>query len=46
MSYLQDPGIVFTDLDERRNRIAIRMYPRRGVREKMQVIIASQGCAS
>ena len=38
----EDPGIVFTDLDERRNRIAIRMYPRRGVREKMQVIIASQ----
>ena len=39
----QVPGIVFTDLDEGKNRIAIRMYPRRGVREKMQVIIASQG---
>ena len=34
------PGIVFTDLDEGKNRIEIVMQPRRGAREEMEAAIA------
>ena len=37
----QVPGIVFTDLDEGKNRIEIVMQPRRGAREEMEAAIAS-----
>ena len=36
----QVPGIVFTDLDEGKNRIEIVMQPRRGAREEMEAAIA------
>ena len=35
------PGIAWTDLDERKNRIEIGMYPRRGAREEMEVALAT-----
>ncbi len=34
-------GIVWTDLDEVKNRIAIGMYPRRGGREEMEAALAT-----
>ena len=37
----QVPGIVYTDLDEGKNRIEIVMYPRRGGREGMEAAIAT-----
>ena len=37
----QVPGIVYTDLDEGKNRIEIVMYPRRGGREEMEAAIAT-----
>ena len=37
----QVPGVMMTDLDERVNRIAIHMEPRRGGREEMEAAIAS-----
>ena len=37
----QVPGIVFTDLDEGKNRIEIVMQPRRGAREEMEAAIGS-----
>ena len=37
----QVPGIAWTDLDERKNRIEIGMYPRRGAREEMEAAIAT-----
>ena len=37
----QVPGIVYTDLDEWKNRIEIVMYPRRGGREEMEAAIAT-----
>ena len=37
----QVPGIVWTDLDEGKNRIEIRMYPRRGGSEEMEVALAT-----
>ena len=37
----QVPGIVYTDLDEGKNRIEIVMYPRRGGREEMGAAIAT-----
>ena len=37
----QVPGIVYTDLDEGKNRIEIVMYPRRGGREDMEAAIAT-----
>ena len=37
----QVPGIVYTDLDEGKNRIEIVMYPRRRGREEMEAAIAT-----
>ena len=37
----QVPGIVYTDLDEAKNRIEIVMYPRRGGREEMEAALAT-----
>ena len=37
----QVPGIAWTDLDERKNRIEIGMRPRRGAREEMEAAIAT-----
>ena len=37
----QVPGILYTDLDEGKNRIEIVMYPRRGGREEMEAAIAT-----
>ena len=35
------PGLAWTDLDERKNRIEIGMYPMRGGREEMEAAIAT-----
>ncbi len=37
----QVPGVMMTDLDEKANRIAIHMEPRRGGRDEMEAAIAS-----
>ena len=37
----QIPGLAWTDLDERKNRIEIGMYPMRGGREEMEAAIAT-----
>ena len=37
----QVPGIAWTDLDERKNRIEIGMYPRRGGREEMEAALGT-----
>ncbi len=37
----QVPGVMMTDLDEKANRIAIHMQPKRGGREEMEAAIAS-----
>ena len=37
----QVPGLAWTDLDERKNRIEIGMYPRRGGREEMEAALAT-----
>ena len=37
----QIPGLAWTDLDERKNRIVIGMYPLRGGREEMEAALAT-----
>ena len=37
----QVPGLAWTDLDERKNRIEIGMHPRRGGREEMEAALAT-----